>query len=206
MSRADDPLSSPPGEPDTSDPAYAYRPSLAGAAVQFRLRPDSFEWRAGWRSRTVPYERIRRIRLSFRPLKLTAKRYLAEVWDADGGKVMIASTSWKSIAEQEPLDAAYRAFLEELHRRLIARAAPTAFETGLPPWLYWPGVAVFVGTALGLATLTAIALKNAQGAGALFVGGFLALFLWRLGGYFRRNRPGTYRPDVLPPGLVPPGS
>ncbi len=74
----------------------------------------------------------------------------------------------------------------------------------MPAWLYWPGVAVFATTALGLAALTVVALRGGQIPGALFVAGFLALFLWRLGGHFRRNRPASYRPDALPPGVIPP--
>jgi hypothetical protein len=33
----------------------------------------------------------------------------------------------------------------------------------------------------------------------------LGLFLWQSGNYFRRNRPGSYRPDALPKLLVPGG-
>jgi hypothetical protein len=42
-------------------------------------------------------------------------------------------------------------------------------------------------------------------AGALMVGGFLALFLWQVGTFFRRNRPGTYRPDAIPAEVLPAG-
>jgi hypothetical protein len=62
---------------------------------------------------------------------------------------------------------------------------------------------VFVAGSLGLAALTLHALQTGAWAGAAFVGGFLALFLWQSGSYFRRNRPGSYRPDALPEALVP---
>jgi hypothetical protein len=39
--------------------------------------------------------------------------------------------------------------------------------------------------------------------GAAFVGGFFALFLWEIGGFLRRNRPRVYRPNALPPELLP---
>ena len=38
-----------------------------------------------------------------------------------------------------------------------------------------------------------------------FVAAFLALFVWQSGGYFKRNRPGRYRPDAPPKELVPGG-
>jgi hypothetical protein len=45
---------------------------------------------------------------------------------------------------------------------------------------------------------------NAKG-GAAFIGGFLALFLWQGGNFFRRNRPGRYSPEALPADLLPKG-
>jgi len=38
---------------------------------------------------------------------------------------------------------------------------------------------------------------------AAFIAAFLALFLWQGGNFFRRNKPGRYRPDALPPELLP---
>ena len=38
-----------------------------------------------------------------------------------------------------------------------------------------------------------------------YIGAFLALFLWQAGNYFRRNRPGRYTPQALPPELMPRG-
>jgi hypothetical protein len=38
---------------------------------------------------------------------------------------------------------------------------------------------------------------------AAIVGAFLALYLWQAGNFFRRNRPGTYRPDALPADVMP---
>lgn len=188
----------------TGDPVYAYKPSLAGSPCQFRLRPDALEWRAGWRHGCVAYADIRRVRLSFAQVNLNTNRFLAEIWPASGAKLVIASTSWKSLAEQEPLDAAYRGFIAEMHRRIAAAADAADFTTGSPPFRYWLGVAALVGTSLALAGLIAQALRSGQMAGALFVAGFLTLFAWRFGTYFSRNRPGTYRPDALPRWLVPP--
>jgi hypothetical protein len=42
-------------------------------------------------------------------------------------------------------------------------------------------------------------------AGAAFVGCFLLLLLWQGGNFFRRNRPGVYRPEALPAELLPKG-
>jgi hypothetical protein len=56
---------------------------------------------------------------------------------------------------------------------------------------------------LGIAGLALRALEVGAFAGAAFIGAFLGLFVWQAGGFFRRNRPGTYRPEALPPRLLP---
>ncbi len=87
------------------DPSYAYKSSLMGAPFEFRLAADALEWRKGTYAGRTPYDRIRRIRLSFRPMTMQNYRFLTEVWVADGPKLQIASTSWKSIFEHERFDA-----------------------------------------------------------------------------------------------------
>src|SRR5712671_3425791 len=129
------------------DPSYAFKSSLMGAGFEFRLASDALEWRRGGQSGRVPYDRIRRIRLSFRPMTMQNYRFLAEVWPADGPKLQIASTSWKSMFEHERLDAQYAAFVTELNRRTGAAGGPTSFDCGSPGLIYWPGVVVLAGAA-----------------------------------------------------------
>jgi hypothetical protein len=185
------------------DPFYSYKPSLMGAAWELRLRPDALEWRMGRHEGRVPYGRIARVRLSFRPVTMQTRRFVTEIWPTGGPRLSIASTSWRSLVEQTPQDQAYGAFIRELHRRMAAAGSEASFETGLPAMLYWPGLVVFAGAALALAALTVRALQIGELAGAAFVGGFFALFVWQSGNYFRRNRPGRYRADALPAYLVP---
>jgi hypothetical protein len=189
---------------ERGDPVYVYKPSLLGAPWEFRLAPDAIEWRMGRHQGRTPYARIARVRLSYRPVTMQMRRFLAEIWTVDGPRLSIASASWKSIVEQETKDQAYGAFIRELHRRIAAADAQPALVTGSPAFLYWPGLAIFVVVSLGLAALTLQGLRSGAWTGAVFVGGFLALFLWQSGNYFHRNRPGSYRPDALPAELVPP--
>ena len=37
----------------TSDPTYAFKPSLMGAMSQFTLRPDALDWQIGRRSGSI---------------------------------------------------------------------------------------------------------------------------------------------------------
>lgn len=185
------------------DLVYAYKTSLMGAPSEFRLTADALEWRRGTYQGRAPYGRIRRLRLAFRPMTMQNYRFLTEIWTVDGPKLQIASTSWKSLVEHERLDGPYRAFVTELNRRIGAAGGQTLFQTGSPPFLYWPGVVVFVGAALALAGLIVRALAVAAWSGAAFIAAFLAFFLWQAGTFFRRNKPGTYDPANVPPQVLP---
>src|SRR5262245_60733567 len=100
------------------DPTYTYKPSLMGAPSQFILRPEAMNWQVGRFSGRIYYDRITFVRMSFRPVTLQMHRYLTEIWSSDNPKVQFASASWRSITEQERLDAAYNDFAAELHRRI----------------------------------------------------------------------------------------
>ena len=188
---------------DNGEFSFAYKSSLMGAPLEFTLAPDALEWRKGGVAGRTPYGGVRRIRLSFRPMTMQNYRFVTEIWQENGPKLQIASTSWKSLVEHQRLDAEYRAFVSELSRRIGAAGGNTAFDTGSPAFLYWPGVVIFVGAGLALAALAVRALQQQAWGGAAFVAGFFALFLYQAGNFFRRNRPGTYRPDAVPPLLLP---
>jgi hypothetical protein len=182
---------------------YSYRPSLLGAAWEFKLTDDGIEWVAGRRSGHIRYRDLHRMRLSYRPTSMQSHRFMTELWGKGTPKLKILSTTWKSMVEQVRLDQQYRAFVCELHRR-IAQAAPAArFEQGSHPLLYWPGLIIFAGVAFGLALLVVRAMQADAKGGAAFVGVFLLLLLWQGGNFFRRNRPGLYRPEAPPAELMP---
>jgi hypothetical protein len=185
--------------------AYAYKSSLMGAPFELRLTPEALEWSQGRSKGRVPYERIRRIRLGYRPMTMQNYRFLGEIWPVDGSKLMIASTSWKSLVEHQRLDAPYRAFVTELCRRIGASGGRTIFQAGSPAVIYWLGVAVFVGASLALAGLVVRALQVAAWSGAAFIAAFLGIFLWQAGVFFRRNRPQVFRPEAVPEAVLPRG-
>jgi hypothetical protein len=190
-------------QPSADDPHYEFKPSLLGDAWQFRLGPDALEWRRGSRADRVPYREIVQVRLSFRPVTMQSYRFITEIWSRNGPKLQIISTSWKSMVEQQRLDADYSTFVIELHRRLAAAGSQATFVTGYAAPLYWAGLAVFVVTALALAGMTVRAVQLGTWAASALVAVFFAVFLWQVGNYFRRNRPINYRPEALPAALLP---
>jgi hypothetical protein len=195
---ADDAVSHAPAAP-----SYAYRPSLLGAAHEFRLQGEALDWSAGGRSGHIPLRDVRLVRMSFKPGSMQPYRFITEIWAEGAPKLQIVSSSWKSMVEQERLDSRYVAFVTELHRRIALAGARARFVQGKPALLYWPGVALFVVVGLMLAALVPHALQAHTLSGAAFIVAFLALFLWQGGNFFRRNRPGNYRPDALPAELLP---
>jgi hypothetical protein len=157
----------------------------------------------GGRSGSIPFDKVRRLRMSFRPNNMQSHRFVTELWAEGFPKLQVVSSSWKSMFEQERFDDAYSGFIRELHRRLANVNGTTQFDRGSSPFIYWPGIVIFVGAAFGLAALIARALQAGAIASAAIVAAFLVLFLWQAGNFFRRNRPGTYRPEALPADIMP---
>ena len=190
---------------EESSATYSFRPSLLGAARVFRLTDDALEWAFGAKTGHIPFNTIRRVRMSYRPASMQSQRYLTEIWAEGAPKLEIVSTSWKSMVEQERFDRPYSAFVTELNRRLANAGGTIQFDRGSNPLLYWPGVAVFAAVGVALVMMLGRAILDGAWGSGLIVAGFFALFLWQSGNFFRRNRPGTYGPDA-PPAVLLPGS
>jgi hypothetical protein len=184
---------------------YAYRPSLMGAPMELRLTADALAWSSGNRAGRIALRDIRRVRMSYKPATMQPYRFATEIWADRAPRVDIVSTSWKSMVEQERLDAGYVAFISELHRRIARAGAPARFVQGKPALLFWPGLVVFAVMAVMMVALVPRALEAHALGGAAFIAALLALFLWQAGNFFRRNWPGHYRPDALPAALLPKG-
>ena len=183
--------------------AYAYRPSVMGPIRAFSLSDDGIDWDAGAKSGHIPYRNIQRLRLSYRPTSMQSHRFVTEVWAEGVSKLEIISTSCKSMFEQERLDQSYSDFVRALHHRILDAPTSTRFEQGSSPFIYWPGLLIFICVALGLAGLIVRSLQNGVFSGAALTGAFLAMFIWYGGNFLRRNRPRAYRPDALPKELIP---
>lgn len=184
-------------------PVYTYRPSMMASPWQFRLGAQALEWKAGRYAGTVPYDKIRRVRLSYRPTNMQQRRFMTEIWSQGTPKLPIVSSSFKGVFEQEAFDKPYVDFVTELHRRMIAAGATAEYRQGGNPPVIWMGFAIFTAVTIGMLWLVVRALVQAEFGGALFIAAFIALFVWRGWNYFSRNRPGVYRPDALPPLLLP---
>jgi hypothetical protein len=193
------PLSNEP----SSGAHYAYKASLIGAAYQFELTGDGLSWRVAGKSAVWPYAGIAAIRLSFRPVSMQSRRFRADIENADGGRIVLLSTSWQSAALMAPQDQDYRVFITQLHARMAEAGSRAKLIGGLTPRIYAAAVILLTLVAVAISGLFIRAVATHEFAGALFLVGFAVLFGWQIGGFIRRNRPQTYTFDALPAALLP---
>jgi hypothetical protein len=189
----------PPGSP-----YYGYKPSLLGAPWEFWLQPDGLAWRSGRHEGVTPYRDIVSVRLSYRPTTMQTRRFVTAIRAKIGPRLVISSTSWRSLVEQGSQLETYSAFVRDLHARIAASGGAAEFRGGLPALLYWPGLLAFLTISLATSALAVRAVLVGEWAAAALIGGFFGLFMWESGRFFDRNRPGDYRPDALPEKLMPP--
>jgi len=182
---------------------YAYKASLIGAAHQFELTEQGLRWRIAGRSGVWPYPDIATVRLSYRPVSMQARRFRADIGNADGGRIAIVSTSWQSAALMVPQDRDYLDFIRELHARMAKAGSRAALTGGLGRWVYAAALACMALLAVAMSGLLLRSIGTGEWAGALFLLGFAALFAWQVGGFVTRNRPLAYTFDHLPTALLP---
>ena len=186
-----------------ANPSYAFKPSLMGAMCQFTLKSDALEWQIGRHSGRTRYDRFSAVRLSYRPVTMQAHRFVTEIWSPDHPKIQIVSSSWRSLVEQERLDRGYAEFVTALHRRIATAGGGTQFLTGMPAVSYWVGAIVFGVVMITTGVMVVRALQLSQWSVAAVIGAFFLVFAIQIGNYFRRNRPGRYRPDAIPAAVLP---
>jgi hypothetical protein len=182
---------------------YAYRASLIGAAHQFELTDEGLAWRIAGKSGVWPYADISAIRLSYRPVSMQSRRFRADIEGGSRGRIVLLSTSWQTAALMAPQDRDYRAFITQLHRRMLAAGSGAALIGGLTPRVYAAAMVLLALLATAMAGLLVRAVAIGEWAGVLFLVGFAALFAWQIGGFIRRNRPQAYTFDHLPEALLP---
>jgi hypothetical protein len=182
---------------------YAYKASLIGAAHRFELTEQGLSWRMAGRSGVWPYADIAIVRLSYRPVSMQSRRFRADIENADGARLVILSTSWRTAALMAPQDKDYRAFMAQLHARMARAGSKALLVGGLGPRVYAAAIICVTLVAIAMAGLFVRSIATGEWAGALFLVGFMALFAWQVGGFIARNRPLAYTFERLPKALLP---
>ncbi|NOJ45014.1 hypothetical protein [Bradyrhizobium archetypum] len=188
----------------SSSTRYTYKGSLIGSAHELELTDHGLSWEAPGKYGIWSYADIAGVRLSYRPVSMQSRRFRADIEHNSGQRLAIFSTSWQTVALMVPQDREYRAFIEQLHRRLKAAGGPVALVGGIGPIAYAGGCLLLALVAIAVAALLARAVATGEFAGALFLLGFAALAGWQMGGFIWRNKPQLYTFDELPQTLLPP--
>jgi hypothetical protein len=182
---------------------YSYKPSLAGAPHAFTLTEQGLSFQAGFRSGVWRYDEIARFRLSYRPVSMLAHRFRADVTNKQGKSLTIISATWAGLISLKPQDDSYRAFVDELHRRVAGHNAGVICLAGLGPIAFAIGLVLFGVVMVALAGLLIRALATEAYIAALFMLGFAAWFGWHTGGWLIRNKPRRYSVADVPRALLP---
>ncbi|MCP3372683.1 hypothetical protein [Bradyrhizobium cajani] len=183
--------------------SYAYKASLIGSAHRFELTEEGLAWHIAGRSGLWRYDEISAIRLSFRPVSMQQHRFRADISHTNGGRIAILSTSWQTAALMAPQDNGFRDFLIALHARMAKADSRATLTAGLGRRTYAAMLAFLAVLAVAMAGLLIRALMIGEFAGALFIVGFAALFVWQVGGFVRRNQPRSYSFDRVPRSVLP---
>lgn len=190
-------------EDATPNPVYRFRPRLIGAEHIFRLAPDALEWESGSQSKRIPYRDITSFRLSYRPANMTLRRFLAEIWPRESGKLSIASVSAQGPFNIEDRGAIYSPFIVELGRRIDAAKPGFRFDAGMPRWRWWPA-AVFAGATLVALIYVAVQALLMHDSGlAVVMLIFGVFFVWQVGRMLHRNRPRMCEARSIPADILP---
>ena len=89
-------------------------------------------------------------------------------------------------------------------QRWLAEQKPdVVLVRGINTKIYYVGLVLMALIGLAIAGLIVRGLLVGQFVAVLFLVGFGALFGWQIGGFLRRNAPGRYALDALPPDLLP---
>jgi hypothetical protein len=182
---------------------YAFKPSIAGSPLTLELSGQGLSFTSGFRADVWRVADIAQIRLSYRPVSMLAHRFRADVRHRNGRKIRIVSASWAGIVALKPQNDGYRAFIEELHRRIAAERSDVVCLAGLHPVAFAMAAAIFAAVMIALAGLLVRALVTGDFVAALFLVGFGLWSGWSTGGWLMRNKPQRYPPDSVPPQLLP---
>jgi hypothetical protein len=182
---------------------YRFRPRIVGAEQVFRLGPDALEWESGNQRRRIPYRDITFLRLSYRPANVTLKRFLAEIWPREGGKLSLISVSAQGPFNFEDRSKIYSPFVVELGRRIDAVQPGFRFDAGMARWRWWPAT-VFAGATLVALVYVAVQaqlMRDSSLTAVMLV--FGALFIWQVGTMLLRNRPRMCEARAIPADILP---
>lgn len=189
---------------DADPTTYRLRANALVGTRTYRLTDEALTWEEeGKKLDGVFYDDIAGVRLAFAPTRVARNRYRAQIIFRQGGMAELFNTDYRGFAAFAEQNAAYAAFLAELHKRLAANGRNVVFRQGNSPWGFVLNVALTVFIFVSIA-LAFVLLFTWGGPWVAVVKLAIVLFFVPvLIRYIRRARPATYDPLALPPAMLP---
>jgi hypothetical protein len=182
---------------------YRYRPRMIGGEFELAIGPDALEWTTGRRAGRLAYGDIKRLRLTFQPSNLMAKRCVCEIWPRTGGRLTVSSSSTRSLLDSTDHGPEFRAFVTALVAKVGAAGGAARMQAGMAAWRWWPMTIITVAVLGGALVLAVRALFTGEMVFGLAVLGLGGLFGWQVGNLIARNRPRAFASGAIPPGVLP---
>jgi hypothetical protein len=185
---------------------YSFRLNMLRPETTIWLGHDGFQvLEKDGASRTVSYDQVSQVRLSYEPSRATSDLYLCRIY-AKGSATPLAtvsSTFYRGFLSFDPQLGAYRAFVAALHDRLKGRAGVT-FRAGVSGLAYW-GNAIFLMVVLTFSALLLgpIIAEVTVGPMHWFKFALIAFLAPLAAAWFWANRPRNYDPAAIPHELLP---
>jgi hypothetical protein len=172
--------------------------------VVWTLGPDALERTEGnGATKKMAYGEVKELRLLYDPARAAPNRFRCDLNSVAGHRVSLMSRSFVAPGVYEDRTSGYPPFVRELIKRVSESAPHCKFYAGQTPWSFYGGHALALIGVLIIAHLAArfggLPPKAALILKGVMIGAYAAVALRAA----RRNRPRSFKPQSIPPGMLP---
>jgi hypothetical protein len=184
---------------------YTFKPRRFGAPVTLTSSAEGVESVDGKSSALVAWTNIERIELWLHSSVTDHPEHRCLVSVRGAKALLICSASRRGLLRSVPQDREYRRFVLALHDGVLMHGSHVSFRGGVSVARYALNLSILVLLAgsLSVAAFSGFFrfVHSPMGTWFLFALASTATWSW-----LRRNRPKSYDPRAIPPGLLPPES
>ena len=182
---------------------YAFRKSALEKEKTYALTKEGIEVTDHEGNKTMHhYSDVSKVNTSYAASKNNSF-YQCELKMASGPSLQLKSQHYRGLADFEDRNEAYREFVTALHKLLAAANPNVAYKKGISVAVYIASMAIFIIAGILFPIIAIFALiAGSTIYGIIGIIGSLFLII-RMVTYSKKNKPGNYEPDNIPPNLLP---
>lgn len=190
---------------------YAFQPRLGASGTEITLAGDVLTYTMGPREGRIDLRDVAGVSLLFLPAKFAQSSFEMRLRTWDKRRLKVSSVSRVSLTQIKNQAEAYTVFVEAVHRRLahldtsgaILGHPKVVFTGGYSHIRWWLTAVVGLVALAVLVGIFGMALIDRQWPFAAFVAALSAFTALPTVEMITRNKPVRYRPDAIPPELLP---